>query len=778
MQKAVDQLKEDFMKHLSLRSSAEAEFKYEERSCMPVITRTRRAEMEESIKQIMDMMKEMKQGQDAIKEEMKQGQDAIKEEMKQGQDAIKEEMKDAIKEEMKQCQDEMKNEVTRQLQDQGNKFDQQVGEILTNMKTELHTRFEYMEKVVEETVEEFKNEMDKEITDMKKDVEVLNNKIDKGLVDVKKEIDILKRKCESQKSGTINVEEGYHHSSKIKPPTYDGKTSWQTYLKQFDAVANVNNCSTTGDEVWHDKHLQQVYQAQLKGRNQRINENLQQYEADIARLVYLAYPTAPRDFIEQLAVQVFIDGIRDCETQQALRLARCKKLNDLAYALEFEAAKQASRGHTRIRQIRTRTPEREYRSSNSYNTSNFKDDVENLRQNIKDIQTSLENIVEQADRRNQTTSFRRKVPLECWNCGEKGHIRPRCPRLGSEQAPVQRQVEDQGKRQLVISRLRNDGTSLVVYGKVCGRDCQMVIDTGSYHTIVKPNILAHCKMKPTTNNFILETAGVNITDDVLMGLELMKKHGFQLNLQERSIKTGQDEIIISMPRSDEKVRRITLTEDVILPALSETIVMVNLEPGEDDGQVELIEPDLDEDIVKKGLLVAKTLTQRKNNTVPVRLVNPKNCDQKLKNGDVLVIPSSNLHNEIRTAVVNDDNWETKKLCEEQQKDEDIKPFIAWKEEGTRPEWKDISNKSTTLKGYWAIWDSLIVENGILKRLWENTDGKEIRKQIVLPRARVNEVLQEVHGGVGGGVELMSKIGVDGVLSVPVAKDQEPEAEGK
>ncbi|KAJ8980521.1 hypothetical protein NQ317_008318 [Molorchus minor] len=369
---------------------------------------------------------------------------------------------------MKTAQEAMKSEVTRQLQDQGNKIDQQVSEILTNMKTEMHTRFEYMEKVVEETVEEFKNEVDKEITDMKN-----------GLVDVKKEIDILKRKCECQKSGTVKVEEDCHHSSKIKPPTYDGKTSWQTYMKQFEAAANVNNWSESekatalivslrGDALeilqtlnedqhknyedlvlqlemrFGDKHLQQVYQAQLKGRNQRINENLQQYEADIARLVYLAYPTAPRDFIEQLAVQVFIDGIRDCETQQALRLARCKKLNEvLAYALEFEAAKQASRGHTRIRQIRTRTPEREYRSNNSYNRSNFKDDVENLRQNIRDIQTSLENIVEQADRRNQTTSFRRKVPLECWNCGEKGHIRPRCPRLGSEQAPVQRQVEDQ-----------------------------------------------------------------------------------------------------------------------------------------------------------------------------------------------------------------------------------------------------------------------------------------------------------------------------------------------
>ncbi|KAJ8973583.1 hypothetical protein NQ317_011837 [Molorchus minor] len=153
-------------------------------------------------------------------------------------------------------------------------------------------------------------------------------------------------------------------------------------MKQFDAAANVNNWSEsekatalivslrgdaleilqTLDEDQHKNYEELVLQLEM--RNQRINENLQQYEADIARLVYLAYPTAPRDFIEQLAVQVFIDGIRDCETQQALRLARCKKLNEvLAYALEFEAAKQASRGHTRIRQIRTRTPERESNNS-------------------------------------------------------------------------------------------------------------------------------------------------------------------------------------------------------------------------------------------------------------------------------------------------------------------------------------------------------------------------------------------------------------------------------
>ncbi|KAJ8966157.1 hypothetical protein NQ317_001106 [Molorchus minor] len=72
-----------------------------------------------------------------------------------------------------------------------------------------------------------------------------------------------------------------------------------------------------------------------------MNENLQQYEADIVRLAYLAYPTALQNFIEQLAVQVFIKGIRHCETQEALRLARCKKLNEVLASLEFQAAKQA-----------------------------------------------------------------------------------------------------------------------------------------------------------------------------------------------------------------------------------------------------------------------------------------------------------------------------------------------------------------------------------------------------------------------------------------------------
>ncbi|KAK4880438.1 hypothetical protein RN001_008584 [Aquatica leii] len=51
-----------------------------------------------------------------------------------------------------------------------------------------------------------------------------------------------------------------------------------------------------------DAHLQQVYQAQIKSRVQKAAESLQEFEADIARLTRLAYPTAPDIFLEQLAI--------------------------------------------------------------------------------------------------------------------------------------------------------------------------------------------------------------------------------------------------------------------------------------------------------------------------------------------------------------------------------------------------------------------------------------------------------------------------------------------
>lgn len=53
---------------------------------------------------------------------------------------------------------------------------------------------------------------------------------------------------------------------------------------------------------------------------QMISESLQEPHQFL--LVCFAYPSAPENVMECLAVQIFVDGVRDNETQRALRLAR------------------------------------------------------------------------------------------------------------------------------------------------------------------------------------------------------------------------------------------------------------------------------------------------------------------------------------------------------------------------------------------------------------------------------------------------------------------------
>ncbi|KAJ8936966.1 hypothetical protein NQ318_015629 [Aromia moschata] len=168
----------------------------------------------------------------------------------------------------------------------------------------------------------------------------------------------------------------------LKPPTYNGQSSWSMYRRQFEAAAKANGWTSQEmatslvislrgqaletlqsipEEQQHDydrivgaleiryrhKYLRQVYQSQIKSRQQRSNESLQEYEADIERL-------APKEFLEQIGIQTFIDGLLDTEMQQALRLGRHTTISDaLIAALEFKAAKEASRSYkTRVRQVK------------------------------------------------------------------------------------------------------------------------------------------------------------------------------------------------------------------------------------------------------------------------------------------------------------------------------------------------------------------------------------------------------------------------------------------
>ncbi|KAK9874212.1 hypothetical protein WA026_002568 [Henosepilachna vigintioctopunctata] len=103
----------------------------------------------------------------------------------------------------------------------------------------------------------------------------------------------------------------------------------------------------------------------------------------------------------------------------------------------------------------------------------------------------------------------------------------------------------------------------------------------------------------------------------------------------------------------------------------------------------------------------------------------------------------------RTTIELRQGWSTEELIEAQEADPDVKLLREWKRDNRRPTWKDISTMGSITKALWAQWDSLVIENGLLKRKWESTDGREVKTLLVVPRDKVEELLKEMHGGTSG-----------------------------
>ncbi|GFX81246.1 CCHC-type domain-containing protein [Trichonephila clavipes] len=190
----------------------------------------------------------------------------------------------------------------------------------------------------------------------------------------------------------------------IKLSTYDGKSSWQVYKTQFSIVADANQ--------W-DSQTKACHRLQLKSRQQKVSETLQELATDVERLSHLAFSDCPTEVREVLALQHFVDGVRDPEIQKALRMADLKDLKGaLVFAMKFEAAQQATR--------KDRHPIRAVNESDTSNSS-----VERLERQMRSFLNRVESLMSQkADG---------KKTLKCWTCGREGHLQRSCrARQGAE----------------------------------------------------------------------------------------------------------------------------------------------------------------------------------------------------------------------------------------------------------------------------------------------------------------------------------------------------------
>ncbi|KAJ8960041.1 hypothetical protein NQ318_009478 [Aromia moschata] len=408
----------------------------------------------------------------------------------------------------------------------------------------------------------------------------------------------------------------------LKPPTYDGQSSWSMYRRQFEAAAKANGWTpqematslvislrgqaleilqSIPEEQQNDydriigaleiryghKYLRQVYQSQIKSRQQRSNESLQEYEADIERLIHLAYPQAPKEFLEQIGIQTFIDGLVDTEMQQALRLGRHTTISDaLIAALEFKAAKEASRSYKHlVRQVK----------------------------------------FEECQRKQDTDEYAGQE----WS-------------LPFPKARISLQITSDrfGKRQLVDARGRVSTT-------------------------------------------YTQCPKISISD----------KSG---DAEREPGRAGAGDVR-SAPfcgQHDERVGDIKKQEQVHLRGRH--------------GQTEGVLPVLDS--------------------------SKDTCNELL----------------MTTTVQVEDEWSSEEMMKSQKKDNDLKLIRNWLKNGVRPTWQEVSRYGTTIKGYWAQWNSLCLRDGLLHRKWESPDGVSAVYQLVLPKARIHQVLEELHNSPSGG----------------------------
>ncbi|KAJ8951707.1 hypothetical protein NQ318_012557 [Aromia moschata] len=452
---------------------------------------------------------------------------------------------------------------------------------------------------------------------------------------------------------------------RMKPPQFDGKSSWVNYLRQFEAAAKANGWSLAekataltlalrGDatdilqtlsleeqEDYHQlvrhlemrygqSHLEHVYHSQLKNRYQKSSESLQEFEADIARLVRLAYSSTPENVMERLAVQAFLDGLRDTETRQALTLARPSKLVDaLARALEFEAAKQSCRGQAKVRKM--------------------EEDVEEGTCNEAEIRRVVEGILE-------------KRQIRCWNCD-----------TGATRTIIRPDIVGTAARITPTSwRLRTaTGDPATIRGE-------------TNVTIVIGNV-----------SFEHRALVAEIEDELILGMDIMNTKGFELDFKNNVLKINGEEIVLH--RKTEETIRVVLAEDTAVPERSEMILDAHLDGNPCVGNIMMFEPRSHDGEVARGIAVGKALLLTEK-TVPVRIMNLNHHPVNLRKGIVLGYCSS------VSSVI-------RKLDAQENSKEDRKPT-----------WEEVSRYSPTVKSYWAQWNSLVLSDGLLKRVLEKSDA--------------------------------------------------------
>ncbi|KAJ8915697.1 hypothetical protein NQ315_000631 [Exocentrus adspersus] len=226
----------------------------------------------------------------------------------------------------------------------------------------------------------------------------------------------------------------------------------------------------------------------------------------------------------------------------------------------------------------------------------------------------------------------------------------------------------------------------------------------------------------------------------------MAEQNFILDLPQRILKTNNEEIILNLP----KIRALPTRTTSKFPPQSEVVFEAICDDVIEEDETVIVEPKTESLLHHRGILTDRTLTVKKNHRMVVRIMNLKDYLQQILKGEPIGIcqtaelvamqeevpkpaqmktlpeplqeiikkskPLLNPEEVLqRTKLDGPEEWSADTLAREQRDDPDVGDIAQWKIEGKeRPAWQEISNRSPTFKGYWALWKPLAIENNLLK----------------------------------------------------------------
>ena len=96
-----------------------------------------------------------------------------------------------------------------------------------------------------------------------------------------------------------------------------------------------------------------------------------------------------------------------------------------------------------------------------------------------------------------------------------------------------------------------------------------------------------------------------------------------------------------------------------------------------------------------------------------------------------------------------EQWSTEFLAERQRADSDIGPAINWVADNTRPRWEEVRPASPALRALWQQYESLVMLDGVLHRIFHYADGTVKFYQLVLPTSLKVDFLELIHADAAG-----------------------------